>query len=103
LIISLIDKGEWTFVGEICSKFPLRFSVEERTPLDGDSQRSCSTSLWNQHGKLMEAMLILVVSWRMDSVRDEAMNHEQDIHGVDTFQDYASHGLATNVLIWDPR
>jgi hypothetical protein len=51
----------------------------------------------------MEAVLILVVSWRMDSVKDEAMSHEQEFHGVDTFQDYASQGLAVHVLIWDPR
>jgi len=50
LSISLTDKGEWTFVGESCSDFPLSFNVEESTPLEGDSQRSCSTSLWHQHG-----------------------------------------------------
>jgi hypothetical protein len=52
--------------------------------------------------QLMEAVLILVVSWRMDSFRDEAMCHVQEFHGVDTFQDYASQGLAVHVLIWDP-
>jgi hypothetical protein len=50
----------------------------------------------------MEALLILVVSWRMDSVKDEAMIHEQEFHSVDTFQDYASQGLAVHDLIWDP-
>jgi hypothetical protein len=102
LSISLTDRGEWTFAGESCSDFPLSFSVEESTSLEGVSQRSCSTSLWHQHGQLMEVVLILVVSWRMDSVRDEAMSHEQEFHGVDTFQDYASQGLAVHVLIWDP-
>jgi hypothetical protein len=38
----------------------------------------------------MEIVLIPVVSWRMDSVRDEAMGQEQEIHRVDIFQDYAS-------------
>jgi len=33
----------------------------------------------------MEVVLILVVSWRMNSVRDEAMSHENEFHGVDTF------------------
>ena len=44
LSISLIDRGEWTFVGESCFDFPLSFSVEEGTSLDGVSRRSCSTS-----------------------------------------------------------
>ena len=101
LSISLTDRGEWTFAGESCSNFPFSFNVES-TPLEGESQRSWSTSLWHQHGQLMEVVLILVVSWRMDSVRDEAMSHEQEFHGVDTFQDYASQGLAVHVLIWDP-
>ena len=37
LSISLTDRGEWTFAGESCSDFPLSFSVEENTPLEGDS------------------------------------------------------------------
>jgi hypothetical protein len=90
LHISLTDRGKWTFAREICSDFPLSFSVEESTSLEGVSRRSSSTSFRHQHGQLMEAVLILVVSWRMDSVRDEAMSHEQELHGVDTFQDYAS-------------
>jgi hypothetical protein len=76
LRISLTDRGGWTFAGESCYNFPLSFSVEERTPLEGDSQRSYSTSLWHQPGQLMEALLILVVSWRMDSFKDDAMSHE---------------------------
>ena len=38
----------------------------------------------------------------MDSFRDEATCHVQEIHGVDIFQDYASQGIAVHVLIWDP-
>ena len=101
--ISLTNRSEWTFAGEICFDFSLSFSIEESTSLEGVSQRSGSTSFRHQHGQLMEAVLILVVSWRMDSVRDEAMSHEQEFHGVDTFQDYASQWIAVHVLIWDPR
>ena len=50
----------------------------------------------------MEAMLVLVWTWRMDSFRDEVMCHVQEIHSVDIFQDYASLGIAVHVLIWDP-
>jgi hypothetical protein len=38
----------------------------------------------------MEVVLILVVSGRVDSFRDEAMCHVQEFHGIDIFQDYAS-------------
>jgi hypothetical protein len=93
LSISLTDRGEWTFAGESCFDFPLSFSVEESTSLEGVSWRSCSTSFWHQHVQLMEAVLILVGSWRMDSFRDEAMCHVQEFHGVDIFQDYASQGI----------
>jgi hypothetical protein len=102
LSISLTDRGEWTFAGESCFDFPLSFSVEESTSLEGVSQRSCSTSFWHQHVQLMEAVLILVGTWRMDSFRDEAMCHVQEIHRVDIFQDYASQGIAVHFLIWDP-
>jgi hypothetical protein len=37
LSISLIDRGEWSFAGEICSNFPLSFSIEEITSLEGVS------------------------------------------------------------------
>ena len=50
----------------------------------------------------MEAVLILVGTWRMDSFQDEAMCLVQEIHGVDIFQDYASQGIAVHFLIWDP-
>jgi hypothetical protein len=103
LSISLTDRGEWTFAGESCFDFPLSFSVEESTSLEGVSWRSCSTSFWHQHVQLMEAVLILVVSWRMDSFRDEAMCHVQEFHGVDIFQDYASQGYCSSCLDMGPR
>jgi hypothetical protein len=102
LSISLTDRGEWTFAGESCSDFPLSFSVEGSTSLEGVPRRSCSTSFWHQHVQLMEAVLILIVAWRMDSFWDEAMCHVQETHGVGIFQDYASQGLAVHDLIWDP-
>jgi hypothetical protein len=37
LRISLNNKGEWIFAGENCSDFPLSFSVEESTSLEGVS------------------------------------------------------------------
>jgi hypothetical protein len=49
LSISLTDRGEWTFVEKSCFDFPLSFSVEESTSLEGVSRRSCSTSLCHQH------------------------------------------------------
>jgi hypothetical protein len=76
LSISLTDRGEWTLAGESCSDSPLSFSVEESTSLEGVSRRSDNTSFRHRHGQLMETVLILVLSWRMDSVRDEAMSHE---------------------------
>jgi hypothetical protein len=66
LNISLIDRGEWTFVGESSFDFPSSFSVEESTSLESVSQRSCSTSFWHQHVQLMETVLILIATWRMD-------------------------------------
>jgi hypothetical protein len=44
LSISLTDRGEWTFAGESCLDFPLSFSIEESTSVEGVSRRSCSTS-----------------------------------------------------------
>jgi hypothetical protein len=35
--------------------------------------------------QLMDSMLILIVSWRMDSFQDEAMCHVQEIHEVGMF------------------
>jgi hypothetical protein len=102
LSISLTDRGKWTFAGESCSDFPWSFSVDGSTSLEDVSQRSCSTSFWHQQVQLMEAVLILIVAWRMDSFRDEAMCHVQETHGVGIFQDYASQGLAVHDLIWDP-
>jgi hypothetical protein len=60
--ISLTDRGKWTFAGESFSDFPLSFSVEVSSSLEGVSRRSSSTSFQHQHGKLMEVVLILVVS-----------------------------------------
>jgi hypothetical protein len=102
LSISLTGRDEWTVVGESSFDFPLSFSVEESTSLESVSRIFGSTSFRHQHGQLMEAVLILMVSWRMDSVRDEAMGHEQEIHRVDIFQDYASQDMIVHYLIWDP-
>jgi hypothetical protein len=102
LSISLHDRDEWTVAGEICFEFPLSFIVEESTSLEGVSRRSGNTSFRHQHGQLMEIVLILVVSWRMDSVKDEAMGQEQEIHRVDIFRDYASQDMVVHSLIWDP-
>ena len=46
---SLNDGDEWTFVGGSHFDFTLSFSIGESTSLTGDSLRSCSTSLWQQH------------------------------------------------------
>jgi hypothetical protein len=99
---SLTDRGEWTIAGESYSNFPLIFSVERSTSLEGASQRSCITSCGHHHVQLMEAVWILVEIWRMDSFRDEAMCHVQEVHRVDIFQDYASQSIAVHFLIWDP-
>jgi hypothetical protein len=47
--ISLTNGEERTFAGGSHFDFPLSFSIGERTSLTGDSLRSCSTSLWQQH------------------------------------------------------
>jgi hypothetical protein len=44
LIISMTDRGKWTFIGESCFDFPLSFSVGESPSLEDISWRSCSTS-----------------------------------------------------------
>jgi hypothetical protein len=102
LSISLTDGGEWILAGESHFDFPLSFSIEGSTSLEGDSLRSCSTSLWQQHVQLVETVLVLVWTWRIDSFRVEAMCHLQETHGVDMLHDYASQGIAVHVLIWDP-
>jgi hypothetical protein len=99
---SLTDRGEWTIAGESYFDFPLSFSVERSASLAGASWRSCITSVGHQHVQLMEAVWILVEIWRMDSFRDEAMCHMQEVHRVDIFQDYASQSIAVHFLIWDP-
>jgi hypothetical protein len=102
LIISQTDRGECTIAREICSNFPLSSSIERSASLAGVSQRSCSTLFMHQHEQLMEAVWILVETWRMDSFRYEAMCHMQETSGVDVFQDYASQELVVHDLIWDP-
>jgi hypothetical protein len=51
----------------------------------------------------MEAMLILVGTWRMESFWDEAMCCVQEIHKVDICRDYASQDIAVHFLIWETR
>jgi hypothetical protein len=102
LSISLTDRDEWTVAGESCFDFPLSFSVEESTSLEGVSRRSGNTSSWHQHVQLLEAVLILVGTWRMDSFWGEARCHVQEVHRVDIFQDYASQDIVVHFLIWDP-
>jgi hypothetical protein len=99
LSIALTHGGESTLAGEIYFDLPLRFSIEESASLEGDSLRSCNTSLWKQHVQLVETVLVLVWTWRMGSFWVEAMCHWQETHGVDMFQDYASQGIAVHVLI----
>jgi hypothetical protein len=90
LSISSTNGGEWTLAGESYFDFQLSFSIEESMSLEGDSLRSCSTSLRQHHVLLVETVLVLVWTWRMGSFRVEAMCHLQETHGVDMFQDYAS-------------
>jgi hypothetical protein len=59
----------------------------------------CSTSLWKKHVQLVETVLVLVWTWRMDSFQDEAMCHGQEIQGVGMLHDYAPQGIAVHVLI----
>jgi hypothetical protein len=78
--ISLIDRGEWIFVGESHFDFPVSFSMGESKLLDGVSLRFCRTSLWKQHVQLVEVVLRLVWSWRTGSFRVEAMFYFQETH-----------------------
>ena len=66
LRISLTDVGKWIFAGEYHFDFPLSFSIGESTSLVGDSLRSCSTSLWQQHVQSVGVVLSLVWSDRID-------------------------------------
>ena len=75
LSISFTDGGEWTLTGESYFDFPFSFIAEESTSLEGDSWRSCNTSLWQQHVQLMETVLVLVWTCWMDSFRDEDIRH----------------------------
>jgi hypothetical protein len=47
--ISLTNGDKRMFAGGSHFDFPLSFSIGENTSLAGDSLRSCSTSLWQQH------------------------------------------------------
>jgi hypothetical protein len=49
LSISFTDGGKWVLAGESHFDFPLSFSIEGSTSLEGDSLRSCSTSPGKQH------------------------------------------------------
>jgi hypothetical protein len=93
LSISLTHRGEWTIAGESYSNFPLSFSVERSAPLTGVSRRSCSTSFGHQHEQLMEAVWILVETWRMDSSREDVMSPLWDIITVQRF-------MMTRVARW---
>jgi hypothetical protein len=100
--ISLTGGDEWTFAGGSPLDFPLSFSIGESTSLVGDSLRSCSTSLWQQHVQSVGAVLGLVWSGRTDSFRFETVCYLQETHGSDMLQDYISRGIAVHILIWDP-
>ena len=65
--ISLTEGDEWIFAGASHFDFPVRFIIVGSTSLVGDSLRSCSTSLRQQHIQLVEVMLGLVQSWMTDS------------------------------------
>jgi hypothetical protein len=102
LSISLTDREEWTIAGESYSNFPLSFSIERSASLAGVSRRSCSTSFRHQHEQLLEAVWILVETWRRDSFRDQAMCHMQETPRVRIFQRYTFQGLAVHDLTGDP-
>jgi hypothetical protein len=101
--ISLTDGDEWIFAGGGHFDFPMSFNIRGSTSLVCDSLRSCSTSLWQQHVQLVEVVLGLVRSWRIDSLRVETVCYWQETHGIDMLQDYISRGIAVHILIWDPR
>ena len=100
--ILLTDGDEQTFAGGSHFDFPLSFSIGESTSLAGDSLRSCSTSLWQQHVQLVGAMLSLVWSGRIDPFQVEVMCYLQETHGVYMLQHYTPQGIAGHILIWDP-
>ena len=81
----------------------MSFSIGGSTSLVGDWMRSCSTSLWQQHVQLVEVVLGLVRSWRVDSFRVETLCYLQETHGVDMLQYFPSRDIAVHILIWDPR
>jgi hypothetical protein len=101
--ISLIDGDERTFARGSHFDFPLSFSIGESMSLAGDSLRSCSTSLWQQHVQSTGAVLSLVCSGRRDPFWVEVMCYFQETHGVDMLQNYMPQGIAVHILIWDPE
>jgi hypothetical protein len=100
--ISLTDGDERTFAGGSHFDFPLSLSIGESTSLAGDSLRSCSTSLWQQHVQSVGAVLSLVWSGRIDPFWVEAIFYVQETHGVDMLKNYTPQGIAVHILIWDP-
>jgi hypothetical protein len=99
--ISLTNGDEWIFARASHFDFPVSFSIGGSTSLVGDSLRSCSTSLWQQHVQLVEVVLGLVQSWRTDSFQVKTVCYWQETHGIDMLQDYISRGIAVHILIWD--
>jgi hypothetical protein len=57
------------FAGGSHFDFPVSFSIGGSTSLVGDSLRSCSTSLWQQHVQSVEVVLGLVWSGRKTHFR----------------------------------
>ena len=91
------------FAGGSHFVFPLSFSIGESTSLAGDSLRSCSTSLWQQHVQSVGAMLSLVWSDRIDPFQVEAMCYLQETHGVDMLQNYTPTGHCSSHSDMGPR
>jgi hypothetical protein len=100
--ISLTDGDVQTFAGGSHFDFPLSFSIGESTSLAGDSLRSCSTSLWENHVQSVGFMMSLVWFGRIDLFQVEAMCYLQETHGLDMLQNYTPQGIAVHILIWDP-
>jgi hypothetical protein len=100
--ILLTGGDERTFAGGSHLGFPLSFSIGESMSLVGDSLRSCSTSLWQQHVQSVGAMLGLVWYGRTNSFQFETVCYLQETHGSDMLHDYISQGIAIHILIWNP-
>jgi hypothetical protein len=100
--ISLTDGEEQMFAGGSHFDFPLSFSIGESTSLTGDSLRSCSTSLWQQHFQSVGVVLSLLWFGRIDPFRVEVMCYLHETHGVDMLHNYTPQGIVFDILIWDP-